>query len=212
MAIKTIPQLQEATSADENTLIPIDSGIQSYKITLPNLAKGIEKFTSSVSRWDSDRTYDEGDIVNFGGSLFKSLEDNNTDTPGSSVKWLPEYLFEEIDLNTSPQKGAFSTGILAFCRVGRMVTVTGIVEVTASPGTVISSASDLIPAWARPIGGPGSIIMRASSQMVNYWSGGNDGGLSSFDSNDGIFSVFSPDNTPGLDSFYLINTSYVSMI
>lgn len=41
MAQKTIPQLQEATEIDENTLIPIDSGTQSFKISADNFAKGL---------------------------------------------------------------------------------------------------------------------------------------------------------------------------
>jgi len=41
MALTTIPQLEELTNADENTLILVDSGIQSHKMTAPNLGKGL---------------------------------------------------------------------------------------------------------------------------------------------------------------------------
>lgn len=41
MAQTVIPQLQELTNADENTLLIVDSGIQSYKMTAPNLGKGL---------------------------------------------------------------------------------------------------------------------------------------------------------------------------
>jgi hypothetical protein len=41
MGQKTIPQLDEATSFDENALIPIDTGIQSFKVTGENFAKSI---------------------------------------------------------------------------------------------------------------------------------------------------------------------------
>lgn len=41
MALTPIPQLQELTNIDENTLLFVDSGIQSYKMTAPNLARGL---------------------------------------------------------------------------------------------------------------------------------------------------------------------------
>ncbi len=41
MGQKTIPQLQTSTVIDSNTLMVIDSGVQTYKITVPNFAKGL---------------------------------------------------------------------------------------------------------------------------------------------------------------------------
>ena len=50
MGQKTIPQLNEATTVNDNTLVPIDSGTQSYKITVANL--GVSFYTRRESITD----------------------------------------------------------------------------------------------------------------------------------------------------------------
>lgn len=41
MAQKTIPELQEGSAVDTNSLLVFDTGVQTYKITAPNLAQGL---------------------------------------------------------------------------------------------------------------------------------------------------------------------------
>jgi len=47
MAEKIIPQLTEGTTIDSNSLLVFDSGIQTFKITAPNLAAGLKALAAS---------------------------------------------------------------------------------------------------------------------------------------------------------------------
>lgn len=80
MAQKTIPQLTEATTIDTNTLLPIDSGIQTYKITAPNLALGLQPFLKSGT-WQSTLAYSTNDIVNLNGIFFRALSGSTGVSP-----------------------------------------------------------------------------------------------------------------------------------
>jgi hypothetical protein len=46
MAQKTIPDLQESSSIDSNSIFIFDSGVQTFKILAPNVAAGIQRLLS----------------------------------------------------------------------------------------------------------------------------------------------------------------------
>src|SRR5690606_28649153 len=101
MAEKTIPQLQEATTIDSSTIIPIDSGIQTYKISAPNLAVGLREFQEpGVPLWKENREYAQGDIINYEGVLYTSKGDENSgNLPTDTDFWVPRDLYHEINLS-----------------------------------------------------------------------------------------------------------------
>lgn len=83
MAEKTIPQLQETTIIDENTLIPIDSGIQTYKLTAANLAKGIAPLFPDDSI--PNASIDLNMVESVGIANWDTVSNEGEDVPGLSV-------------------------------------------------------------------------------------------------------------------------------
>jgi hypothetical protein len=50
MATETIPELQESSVIDSNSLFLFDSGVQTFKVTAPNVAAGLQKlFTNPIA-------------------------------------------------------------------------------------------------------------------------------------------------------------------
>lgn len=97
MAQKTIPQLNEIESIDENAIIPVDTGIQSYKITAPNLSSSLKKFSFDDIRWKSTLDYPAGAIVTHNNNFWYSTAPttaggigvNHPYTYGSNWKLIP---------------------------------------------------------------------------------------------------------------------------
>lgn len=91
MAQKTIPQLTEATSIDENAIFPFDTGTETKKITGANLAASLAGLTPSskfISKWISTVTYAQGDMVYSGKDVFVSLKGTNLNKAVSNpVYW-----------------------------------------------------------------------------------------------------------------------------
>lgn len=74
MAQKTIPELSEATTIDENSLFAIDSGVQTFKITTPNVKKSLAAL--------GVMTYSERQAI---GAPFPGQEIFNTDSKCKQV-------------------------------------------------------------------------------------------------------------------------------
>ncbi len=86
MAQKTIPELNATTTIDENTILPVDSGVQTFKATAKTLAKA---FANLSTTWNAVQTYVLNDLVYYGGDIYRSLAGSNTgNNPGADVtKW-----------------------------------------------------------------------------------------------------------------------------
>lgn len=88
MAQKTIPQLQEGTEVDSNSLLVFDSGVQTYKITALNLAQGLRHLSTPPVIGEQSGNYSptvvqEGGVIPLnseGGSFNVQLPDPATMT------------------------------------------------------------------------------------------------------------------------------------
>lgn len=98
MAQKTIPQLNEISSIDENAVIPVDTGIQSYKITAPNLAKSLDHFIAG-GVWNATKEYKIGDEVLHGGKVWRCVQDGTNMVPNANegTYWVLSECEEEFD-------------------------------------------------------------------------------------------------------------------
>lgn len=86
MGQKTIPQLTEATSGDANTLFPIDSGTQTFKMTAPNVGKlALEQAPRNlfVSIYNAAKTYALNDVVFYSGVFYSALGASTNKTPST---------------------------------------------------------------------------------------------------------------------------------
>jgi hypothetical protein len=97
MAQKTIPELSEATTFDENALFPIDSGIQTFKVTAPHVYKALKQFgpidvqTKAV---DYDMVFTDK-LVRASGAHTIGLPDGDNCQPGD------EFIVKKTDSGTT---------------------------------------------------------------------------------------------------------------
>ena len=141
----------------------------------PSTSPAIWEEITFLTVYNENKTYSEDEIVVYGGFIYRSLEDDNDDTP-PSAKWA-NLTFNDsvagnftaggdiivggnlnlggIDINYYEDdlaaNGSFSSGSIKCTRIGRLVTISSESLVHLSMSTA-SSAPGLIPAQYRPAG------------------------------------------------------------
>lgn len=106
MALKTIPQLDEATSFSENAVFPIDSGTESFKVKASNVAKSLAPLLptdSAIYKWSATQTYLANDMVYYGEDLYISLQGSNTNHAVTESTWWKRITKRGINPQLSPE-------------------------------------------------------------------------------------------------------------
>lgn len=93
MANKTIPELTAATTILGTDVLPIDSGTQTYKVTVADLAETFANLERDrgVPAWNASTTYSAGAIVrdtsSLNGFLYVSLANSNLNHALTNTTW-----------------------------------------------------------------------------------------------------------------------------
>ncbi len=98
MAQKTIPELNAATDFDENALIPIDTGTQTFKITAADAADSLRALMLPYTIQTKSASYDmlpTDKIVRAAGAITIGLPDGDDCEPGD------EFIVKKTDSGTT---------------------------------------------------------------------------------------------------------------